>query len=99
MSCLTATITRIGGLEAGVAREGGLSAVIERQSALEFSAARVGGLSGSIERIESDTFMDVSPVCDVDLKTPYLALRPEIVWVLDGWTSNDVFSNTTWDID
>lgn len=29
----------------------------------------------------------------------YLEIEPTIVWVLNGWTSNEVYSNTTWNVD
>ena len=38
--------------------------------------------------------------CSVDIGgKPYLEIEPEIIWVLAGWSSNDVYSNTTWHVD
>lgn len=37
--------------------------------------------------------------CRASLGPKYLEIDPPVVWVLNGWTSNDVYSNTTWYVD
>lgn len=32
-------------------------------------------------------------------EAPYLYIEPVVVWLADWGASNDVFSNTTWDVD
>lgn len=69
-------------------RVGGMDASVERVGDFSASVKRVGGLSCQLWQ-----------VCSTNIRKPYLEINPTIVWVLAGYTSNDVFSNTTWNIE
>lgn len=41
----------------------------------------------------------VSHVCTPSIRTPYLEIEPELIWVVPDWAvDNNVLSNTTWHI-
>lgn len=77
------------GLSFGIDREGNLIAsAVNASSGIEPSAMKDSGLSARLDRI-----------CATDVTIPYLEIEPQIVWVVDGGASNDVYSNTNWNID
>ena len=91
-------MTRVGGLSSDISERAVASTAVARVAALSGGLSRTGGMASSLLRV-GGAAMGMSAVCDTDLRTPYLELRPVVVWVLDGWAYNDVFSNTTWGID
>ena len=46
----------------------------------------------------SDFVAHIQPVCSVNVTEPYLEIEPEILWIAD-WGTNDVYSNTHWQVD
>lgn len=157
MSCLTATLTRVGGIQASASpvpsvgfgmerqgdmevsfvplktkaelsrvgtvsesleREGGCVASVERKggctvsladsrSATAFSLEREGNMSvAMMDALQTGigvTFVNaggvvfrLEKICTTNVRDPYLEIEPTIVWVVDGWASNDVYSNTRW---
>lgn len=63
-------------------------ASVSCMNSIEVSTPIASGMAATM------TMVDLGPDGD-----PYLEIEPTYVWVLDGWTSNNVRSNTTWDID
>ena len=56
---------------------------------------RVGGMKADLSRVGGMT-VRFALVCDAGYSDRYLEIDPEIVWIVDGWASNDVISNLTW---
>lgn len=96
-------------IRVNVQRVGGLANKIERVGGeVSFSAERIGGISTAAERhggMETRAYRKGGILCRMyrevksSINAPYLEISPTIVWVLAGWTSNDVFSNTTWNVE
>lgn len=84
------SIKRVGGRISFAAEQigGGICTVTERHGGIEARAYREGGILCRMYREVKSS-----------LNAPYLEISPTIVWVLAGWTSNDVFSNTTWNVE
>lgn len=81
-------VAGIDGLTTTVTQVGGIESLLERRGGIWTSAKRKGGLSCKMWQ-----------VCTTSIERPYLEISPTVVWVLAGYTSNDVFSNTSWGID
>ena len=98
-SCLAVTFTPAGGdLSAEIVRQGGrLRPSFREAGGLTASGHRVGGLAARVERPEGLTAR-MWLACEPNLRKPYLEISPEVVWMLAGWASNDVFSNTNWNV-
>ncbi len=83
---MKSTLTRVGGIRTDASPIGGrLSSV----------ATPVGGMTvtaGGENRLSCRMFQ----ACKVNVRMNYLEIRPTIVWMLAGWTENEVISNTTW---
>ena len=77
-----------GGVGFAVERIGGIRTATERHGGMEARAYRKGGIHCRMYREVKSS-----------LNAPYLEIFPTVVWVLAGWTSNDVFSNTTWNVE
>lgn len=98
MSCLSASLTRVGGLAAGMTGTARLGASLERSGRmLAGGFARVGNFSGRFVR-RGGAWMGMSAVCDANIAGAYLRIDPEILWLVD-WGTNDVYSNTHWNVD
>ena len=65
---------------------------------IDASFSRAGCFFAGFSRESSGLNCTFSLVCDTNLRPPFLEIYPEIVWVLDGWASNDVYSNTQWNV-
>lgn len=99
MSCMSAKITRVGkigasselvseGIRAGITRAGAMSA--------RFSKVP-NGITATLNR--NAIRARLSMVCTPSIRTPYLEIEPKIIWVYSNIEStNDVYSNTTWNI-
>lgn len=86
---ITDRMGRIGGWVGFDAKQiGGVCTASERQGGIDARAYRKGGILCRMYREVKSS-----------LNAPYLEISPTIVWVLAGWTSNDVFSNTTWNVE
>lgn len=91
-------LTKIGGAEAGLSVVGSSSMAIERRGRMVASLF----LEVTLDAVFSwatDIAATLEQVCSVNVTVPYLEIEPQIVWVVDGWTANDVLSNTHWGID
>lgn len=71
-----------------LSREGGMTASAERIGGFTTTLTRVGGLKCQLWQ-----------VCTTNIGKPYLEISPTIVWVLAGYTQNDVYSNTSWNVE
>lgn len=99
MGCLSVSFSRVGGISSSFTRgEGGISTKVTRLGGIETDMVRVGGIQTEFQRI-GGLSCRVYMECSTNIRKPYLEISPEIVWVLAGWTSNDVYSNTNWKID
>lgn len=97
MGCLSVTLTRIGGIEAGAERIGGLTCEISMVGFANAFFSRIGGVEANAERI-GGMKCQFSIVCSSGLMPPYLEIAPEILWIWTDPGYNDVYSNTTWNI-
>lgn len=97
MSCLSVSMTPVGGITSSARMvDGGLTASAINMGGIVTKAEMVGGIRTEVKRkggISCRFFQE----CRTGL-TPYLEIAPTVVWVLAGWTSNDVYSNTDWNI-
>ena len=89
MSCLSVNISREGGASS--------SASIIATHYVP-TLVRVGGNEANATR-KGGIRCNAWQVCKTGIKGKlYLEIAPMVVWVLAGWTSNDVYSNTNWNI-
>lgn len=98
MSCLSASLTRVGGLDGSVIRAGGLQASVVWVGGLGVSVCSAGQLTGELTWM-SDFVAHIQPVCSVNVTEPYLEIEPETIWLSDWGATNDVLSNTHWNVD
>ena len=97
MGCLSVTFTRIGGIEADAERIGGMACNLSRVGFANAFLSRIGGIEAKAERI-GGMKCQFSIVCSSGIMPPYLEIAPEILWIWTDPGYNDVYSNTTWDI-
>lgn len=96
-------------IRVNVQRVGGIANKMKRVGGeVGFASHRIGGISTATERLggmDVRTYRRGGILCRMyqevrsSLGGAYLEISPTVVWVLAGWTSNDVFSNTTWNIE
>lgn len=110
MSCLKVTFTREGGVSSSLERvdggitttltgvAGGMTTTVTRLGGIETFYERRGGIQTSVTR-KGGISCKLWQVCATSLQKPFLEISPTVVWVLAGYTQNDVYSNTTWNID
>lgn len=98
MSCLQITFTREAGMSASVERVGSFATTLTRADSLTARLEREDGLSATLTR-KAGLSCQLWQVCSASIRKPYLEISPTVVWVLAGYTENDVFSNTNWAID
>lgn len=67
-------------------RQGGMGAAITPASGMSASISPASGMTVRMIRVDSD-------------EPHVLEVSPQIVWVVNGWTSNDVVSDLTWIIE
>ncbi len=109
MSCITASLSRIGGItssteliggniECSAKRIGGGEVLLERIGAIFVLLFKEGSIS--VEAIDvTDMTASLSEVCTTNIRPPYLEINPVIIWVYpDVETDNDVLSNTRWNV-
>ena len=109
MSCITASLSRVGGItasaeliggniECSVERVGGIEVFFEKIGAIFVLLFKEGGIS--VEAIDvTDMAASLSEVCTTNIRPPYLEINPVIIWVYpDVETDNDVLSNTRWNV-
>lgn len=98
MSCIEVTLTREGGMTATAERTTAFSATFSRSAGMTARLGREGGFSATATR-KGGMSCRLWQVCSSSVRRPYLEISPEVVWVLAGYTENQVFSNTDWTID
>lgn len=98
MSCLTVEVTR----------EGWISSSFDRLGDFTTTVSRLGIFSSTLNLLRNFSTEMTKSVglhcrlfqsCATNIEKPYLEITPTVVWVLAGYTSNDVYSNTTWNIE
>lgn len=94
-SCLKVTFTLDGTATASLERIGGFTTTVTRAADMTAWLEREGGLRASITRKDGMS-CKLWQVCSTSIREPFLEISPTIVWVLAGYASNDVYSNTTW---
>lgn len=99
MSCLSVKFTPIGGISSALERIGGMDDKLIRIGGMNASLTRLGGITTKLERKGGITCRFYQECSSGIGQKPYLEIAPTVVWVLAGWTSNDVYSNTDWNID
>lgn len=98
MSCLEVTLTREGGMTASVDRVGNFTTTLTRTDGMTARLEREGDFSVTLTR-KSGISCRLWQVCSSGIRRPFLEISPTVVWVLAGYSENDVYSNTTWNID
>lgn len=100
MSCLSVTLTRVGGIKASTSRVGGdIDVKMHLVNDLSVSLARVGGMSVNLTRIGGKAMIRLVQICRTDIRKPYLTISPEIIWVYPEFAvDNDVYSNLKWNV-
>jgi len=99
VSCIDVKITRVGkiGVSSELASEG-IGVGIVREGALGVRCSKLDtGITATLthEAIQAR----LSMVCRPSIRTPYLEIDPEILWVYSDLEQyNDVLSNTYWHI-
>ena len=87
--CAKITLTRVDDCSVAVSRIGSNASCKTR---------RIDDGSAALTR--SDKFSwRLAQVCRASVSMPYLEIRPTIVWMLSGYTENEVLSNTRWNVD
>lgn len=99
MSCMSAKITRVGkiGASSELVSEG-IRAGITRACAMSAHCSKVPtGITANLDR--DAIRARLSLVCTPSIRTPYLEISPEILWVYSDLEQyNDVLSNTYWHV-
>jgi len=98
MSCLSVSLSRVGGIVADALRVGGGDALLERIGGSVTALERVGGATVGMSRI-GGIVCRLSPVCASGVGSPYLEISPTLLWVYAEPVYNDVYSNTNWNVD
>ncbi len=111
MSCISVTLTRTWArLSASLQRSASMSVAAVRVGGVEATVGRLGGrlaarmnrvvsISGDVARVGGSLNVRLTRVCTPNLEPPYLEIEPQLIWVYAGLeATNDVFSNTNWNI-
>lgn len=98
MSCISVSHNPVGGIWCSTATVGGVYGSACTVGGIVASGYPVGGIHATATR-KGGIKVRMWQECRTNIKPPYLEIEPQIVWVLNGWTSNDVYSNTTWNVD
>lgn len=99
MSCITVTHTTIGGIWCSTSTVGGVDGFAYPVGGIVASGYPVGGIHATATR-KGGIKVRMWQECSTNISgNKYLEIEPTVVWVLNGWTSNDVYSNTTWNVD
>lgn len=98
MSCISVTHTPIGGIYVTTRTVGGITASAFSVGGITASCTPVGGIYVTTTRVGGIS-VKMWQECSTNIRKNYLEIEPTVVWVLNGWTSNDVYSNTTWNVD
>lgn len=97
MGCLSVDLSRLGGVSVAFERIGGAVCDFSRVGFADIDMSRVGGITATATR-EGGMKCQFSIVCSTGIMPPYLEISPEILWIWTDPAYNDVYSNTTWNI-
>ena len=99
MSCITVSHESLGGVWATSQSIGGVTAYGYPLGGITATGFPLFGISTSTTR-RGGIRVRMWQECSTNIgRKNYLEIEPTVVWVLNGWTSNDVYSNTTWYVD
>lgn len=97
--CASISLRRVGGISVGFHRvETGMEVSAKRVGGCVVSADKVSGMDATFDRVGGHLLCRIKIVCKTNITVPYLEIEPEIIWVLNGWASNDVYSNVVWNV-
>lgn len=97
MGCLSVDLSRLGGVSVAFERIGGVVCDFSRVGFADIDMSRVGG--GSVTATRTGGMKcRFSIVCSSGIMPPYLEIAPEVIWIWEDPAYNDVYSNTTWNI-
>lgn len=99
MSCITVSHSPIGGIWCSTGIVGWIDVNVYPFGGIVASGYPLGGIHVTATQ-NKGIYCRMWQECSTNIgKQKYLEIEPTIVWVLNGWTSNDVYSNTTWNVD
>lgn len=98
MSCTEVKITRVGGIGAGAELSSeGIRAGLTRDAIGVRCSKMQTGITATLSH--DAILARLSMVCTPSIREPYLEIEPKLIWVYTNIEStNDVFSNTYWNI-
>ena len=97
MGCIKVSITPLGGISVKYNKIGYFENTWVLKSGISVNTTKKDGISTKVKP-KSGIQCRAYQVCTVNIREPYLEISPTIVWVVAGYTQNDVFSNTSWNI-
>ena len=65
---------------------------------IELSSTKVGKIELASLKV-GRMIVSSSIICEVNDFVPYLEIQPTVVWLADWGATNDVLSNTDWNIE
>jgi len=97
--CMTVTAYPVGDLHCTATAVGGFHATatpVGEIRCVTTATGRIRAHAIPVGRLRCRVYQS----CTVNIGgRKYLEIDPEIIWILSGWSSNDVYSNTTWRVD
>ena len=97
MGCIQVSIKPLGGISVKHDKVGYFENTWVLKSGISVNTTEKGGINTKVKP-KSGIQCRAYQVCTVNIRGPYLKINPTIVWVVAGYTQNDVFSNTDWNI-
>lgn len=100
MSCITVRHFCLdsGGIRASSELLGNIWVRFEQQAGILAHGDSIDSIKAHAVHAKGGIRVRTYEECVVNIRKPYLEISPEVVWVLNGWTSNDVYSNTSWNV-
>ena len=98
MSCMSAKMTRVGGIGVGAELSSeGIRAVLTRDAIGVRCTKEQTGITATLSH--EAIHARLSMVCTPSIRAPYLEISPGIIWVYPDWSAyNEVYSNTNWTV-
>ena len=97
--CITVTATPVGDIHVTATSVGEFHSTATYVGEFCCTTTAVGSIRAHAIPVKGIS-CKVYQVCTASIKgKPYLEIAPEVIWVLAGWSSNEVYSNTTWNVD
>ena len=111
MSCMSASLTRVGGGKMSLSRVGDIinTRLSRIGGNITASTSNIGGSKVSLNRIGGDISISLSRtepisckiklICSSGVTVRYLEIEPTMIWVYPDIESiNNVYSNTQWNV-